>query len=188
MNYHPLYSIESHGTYGFHGIKIDVAAHPKLPDLKNDSIQEATHKAAAIIEDALMRRVIAENPDAQERAKNNREMILGFFALPIFAKEIPNGYCNRWCCAHLPWLIVTTQVGDIKIGWRKSVINIDWSATKDTCTAGVLFPNEDVTKEDRLIHAWSQEKAKAYIHAILTGIPLAQNNSQNSIDAPCPAC
>ena len=87
---------------------------------------------------------------------------------PIYIEEIPNGYCNRACCRHLPWFIVTTTVGRIKIGWRKRVIEIDWSDTKGTAEAETLFAAEDVTKGTRYIHAWSVEKAKSYVAAIMS--------------------
>ena len=64
----------------------------------------------------------------------------------IFVEEIPNGYCNEPCCSRLPWFIVTTPVGHIKIGWRKRVINIDWTNTLQKKNGHELFPNEDVTK------------------------------------------
>jgi hypothetical protein len=87
-------------------------------------------------------------------------------------EEIPNGYCNRYCCAHLPWYIVTTRLGRIKIGWRKSVINIDWAETQGTKTSEELFQSENVTKDTRGIHAWGYEKARAYVGAIITGVSL----------------
>ena len=86
----------------------------------------------------------------------------------IYVEEIPNGYCNRYCCKHLPWFVVTTKVGRITIGWRKRVINIDWEGSAITKKANELFPQEDVTKGDKLIHAWGYEKAKEYIGVLLS--------------------
>jgi len=34
-----------------------------------------------------------------------------------------------------------------------------------------LFPNEDVTKESRMIHAWGYEKAKEYVDVLMNCRP-----------------
>ena len=54
--------------------------------------------------------------------------------------------------------------GDIKIGWRKRVISIDWSSTKRNLLH--LFKDEDVTKEPYLVHAWGTDKAVDYLKRI----------------------
>lgn len=57
------------------------------------------------------------------------------------------------------WWFVKTSRGWVKIGWRKRVINIDWTHTdirkKPT--------EDDVTKYDNCVHAWSIEKAIEYV-------------------------
>lgn len=68
---------------------------------------------------------------------------------------------------HDPWLIVTTSKGRIKIGWRKRVISIDWSGSAIQHRANDLFKGEEVTKDEKLIHAWGIEKAQEYINALL---------------------
>ena len=102
-------------------------------------------------------------PEAWGHAAVERARLLGLFEGPIFAEEIPNGYCGPQCCFHRKWFIVTTRIGHIKIGWRKRVISIDWERTLVTKTAEELFPKEEVTKRGRLIHAYGYEKAKEYI-------------------------
>lgn len=93
--------------------------------------------------------------------------LLSCFPSRIYAREIPNGYCSEVCCKDRTWLIVTTEVGHIKIGPRKRVIVIDWSDS-DVDTLGVdLFPGEDTTKQLRSIHAWGIDKAKEYVARIL---------------------
>ena len=77
--------------------------------------------------------------------------------------EIPNEYCGPKCCPHSVWFLVSTKIGTIKIGWRKKVINIEWDQTALTKTAQELFPQEDVTKQGRMIHAWTYEKAQEYL-------------------------
>jgi hypothetical protein len=101
-----------------------------------------------------------------QEAADERAAILGLFPNPIFVEDLPNGYCSRGCCRHRPWFLVTTPIGRIKIGWRKRVISITWDDT-DRPYADQLFPNEDVTKFNKTIHAWGLEKAKEYLKVLL---------------------
>lgn len=82
-----------------------------------------------------------------------------------------------------PWYLVRTPKGTIKIGWRKHVINVDWSelvkaqlqsmpgefnyekenAAREKFGGSVLFPNDDVTKGDYYIHAYGYNKLEEYL-------------------------
>ena len=65
---------------------------------------------------------------------------------------IPNEYCQCDICTD--WFNVVTKLGVIKIGWRKSVINIDWSGCySDEADGTKIFQKEDVTKDKNYIHA-----------------------------------
>lgn len=177
LDYHNLHKSESAGVYGAFGLVIQVAVHPPEDqhielDLSASPIWNAVYEAERLIKAAIMEQAIGKMPGAQARAKAEREELLGLFAEPIFVQEIPNGYCSDYCCKHLPWFVVTTKVGPITIGWRKRVINIDWRATQGTKTSKELFSGEDVTKDERGIHAWGIEKAKQYVDAIISGVPL----------------
>ena len=165
--YKTLTGFESLGSIGSLGVRIEVAG-SNLPDLEIDDIRDAGYKAMDSIKEAITAAIMAADPKAQERAKEEREEILGCFDGPIYVEEIPNGYGKQGCCRHLPWFVVTTAVGRIKIGWRKRVIEIDWSETKGTAEAETLFAAEDVTKGTRYIHAWSVKKAKSYVAAIMS--------------------
>lgn len=168
MEYVTLHKVESYGNRGGFGLEIKVAA-DHLPDLKQDSIKHSTYKAVRIIESEVQAAIIQNDPKTSDRVTENRKLIQ-LFPEPIFVEEIPNQYCSDWCCRHLPWFVVTTVVGRFTIGWRKRVINIDWSETVGTQDTQVLFSNEDVTKGDKYIHAWSLEDAKKYIECILENI------------------
>lgn len=163
MKYEQAYRSEGYGAFEL-GIDIRVAA----PAGVTDEVSRAAYKAADILEQAITRDFFANNKDAQERAESERRQLLACFgAVPIFTESIPNGYCDRSCCEHLPWFKVATPVGYIRVGWRKRVIVIDWSdAPLVSAKAEELFPDEDVTKEGRLIHAWSYEKAREYLDLI----------------------
>jgi len=82
-----------------------------------------------------------------------------------------------------PWILMRTPKGSIKMGWRKRVISIDWSdvvafhckelkdfkdheakeAIEKSFLAKTLFPDEDVTKDEFLIHAWGYGKLLEYL-------------------------
>jgi hypothetical protein len=107
--------------------------------------------------------------DQQAKAAGDecvRSLLACFDKMLIYVERIPNGYCSKWCCAHIPWLVVTTRFGRITVGWRKRVISIDWSQSDIKSMATEIFPNEDVTKEGQMIHAWGYKKAKQYINRL----------------------
>jgi hypothetical protein len=164
MEYTKVFDEEGFGDYGEFGIRIFIGTDHELNADERITVREAASKIRA----AVMERSIALNSTAREQAAEERKGLLGLFPDLIYAEEIPNGYCSQWCCKHLPWFIVTTRCGRIKIGWRKRVIEIDWSDSAVTATAEKLFPNENVTKDGRIIHAWGYDKAREYIDRILT--------------------
>lgn len=83
---------------------------------------------------------------------------------------LPNGYCDQPCCANIPWFMFHTIDGDIKIGWRKRVISIEWQKNFKDFDFEALFGDEDVTKwqqgKVRGIHAWGSEKAYEYLSKV----------------------
>lgn len=85
----------------------------------------------------------------------------------IYTKQIENKYSDLGSFKFRKWLEVTTRKGIIVIGWRKRVINIDWSMSDIKKNAYDLFPDEDVTKGNCYIHAWGINKAKEYIDVLL---------------------
>lgn len=84
---------------------------------------------------------------------------------------LPNGYCNRDCCSHIPWFLFHTIDGDIIMGWRKRVISIEWQENYKSFDMNKLFGTEDVTKWEnggkRGIHAWGNDKAYEYLKKVL---------------------
>ena len=65
--------------------------------------------------------------------------------------------------------MVTTQKGRIKLGWRKRVINIDWSESDIDLDGNEIFKDERVTTGDKYVHAWSYEKAIEYLTKLNSG-------------------
>ncbi len=159
------YRIQSFGNTYKLELEIYIDAGRDLTDTDNYNIREV----AKTIEKNILQESIRLNPQSAVEAAKEKKDILGLFEERIiFSEEIPNGYCNEYCCKHLPWFVVTTNKGRIKIGWRKSVINIDWSDSIIKEKAETIFPNENVTKGDYIIHAWGLEKAKEYINSLLS--------------------
>lgn len=63
-----------------------------------------------------------------------------------------------------PWFRLRTKVGHFVIGWRKRVIQIDWSETGFDGTE--LFTGEGVTRGAHMIHALGTDKAVEYLGKI----------------------
>jgi hypothetical protein len=63
-----------------------------------------------------------------------------------------------------PWWLVKTPDGMIAIGWRKRVIQIDWADTPIRMTV----TEDDVTKSETMVHAYSYGKALEYLAALAT--------------------
>jgi hypothetical protein len=81
-------------------------------------------------------------------------------------RAIPNEYYTSDPAWFGPWFIVETDKGPLRIGSRKSVINIDWSQTKYNHNGDYLFSEENVTKDDAMIHAHGKDKAIEYLRKL----------------------
>lgn len=118
------------------------------------------------------------DPTGPDRRRQLRQAFESLYAgigeTAVYVEEVPNRYggddpfyINR------PWFRITSRIGHILIGWRKSVINIDWSDTVVKPVGVELFPNEDVTRGERwqdgggrYIHAHGYENAARYLRVL----------------------
>lgn len=167
LPYTKVYEAESFGKFTF-GVQILVHCSEPI-DLKTENIQLTFNKVGGLIMSELQAEAIANDPASMEQAKMERESLIGCFeGAKIFVEEIPNGYMPGPRCRHLPWFVVTTEIGRFKIGWRKRVIHLEWTETTVKATAEDLFPTEDVTKTERIIHAYGYVKAAEYIQRIVS--------------------
>ncbi len=158
------YKIRMVGSQGMLEVEIMVDINRDLTDTDNDNLEIAGKQIIA----SLLEESIRLNPNSKKESEENKSAIVGLFEnRAIFVEEIPNGYCSNYCCKHLPWFVITTNKGRIEIGWRKRVLVIDWKDSTIKESAEDLFPNEDVTKDKKLIHAWGYEKAREYIDILL---------------------
>ena len=165
-DYKEVYGFSQFGSGGGFGIKILVACTAPI-DYKEEKIHEVLSDSGDKILDIVLSTALHLDPEELKNAALVKSKLLALFPKPIYVEEIPNGYCSQYCCRHKPWFKVTSVVGHFVIGWRKSVINIDWSETRGTKSAAELFQNEPVTKGKKHIHAWSYEAAERYIVDIM---------------------
>jgi len=79
-------------------------------------------------------------------------------------RAIPNLYgSGPWTG---PWFLAeTAEIGLVRVGWRKSVIEIDWSKGRAGDRLS-LFAGEEITKEATLVHAYGYEKAADYLRRL----------------------
>lgn len=123
------------------------------PQREGDPHRHKSCKALAVIEEeqALFKEILdrSEMPYTSMRAIPNE-----YYTDPTFFG---------------PWFIVDTPWGPLRIGYRKRVINIDWSDTQINHNGGVTFKGEGVTIGRTYIHAWGKEKAIEYLRVLANG-------------------
>lgn len=76
-----------------------------------------------------------------------------------WVEELSNRY---WPIAYAPlppWFLFNTNIGLLIIGRRKRVIEIDWRRTD----LRVIVTDDDVTKSETCVHAYSLVKAAEYL-------------------------
>lgn len=155
---------------GVLGVKIMVLTQRDLTD--ND--RRAGYKAIRDLDAALdmeTARLDPKTEDDRVREKADIEKVFVDAGFPvIFMEPIPNEYFgpNDPWSLRSPWYVITTPIGHIKIGWRKRVLALDWSRSTVKVAVDTLFPSEDVTKGDHMIHAWSYAKATEYLTKLRT--------------------
>lgn len=110
--------------------------------------------------------------------------MLGESAVSI--ERLPNGYCgdnphNCEICSDRPWWKVTFKnVGPITIGWRKRVINIDWSETGHSLDPDKINERE-VTKSSTMIHAYGYAEALSNLTAIIHMIRIQKRDREREL-------
>lgn len=88
-----------------------------------------------------------------------------------YYREVPNEYWTDHYGLDRPWLLVHTDIGIIKIGYRKRVVSIDWGETclaAESSNAATLFPDVVLDGDDPYnVHAWSPEDAREFLERLL---------------------
>lgn len=158
---------ECWGDAGSFGVKIMLAGDAVDIAFNQKAERMLSRQAEEIFKGLAAAKIAADPKTAEKVAATCAQLLECFSGQEIFVEPIQNEYCKDWCCRHKRSYIVVTRKGPIKIGWRKSVISIDWSNSQILATADALFPTENVTKDGRLIHAWGYDKAHEYVTRLL---------------------
>lgn len=152
---------------GVVGVKILISSPIDWNDIANEELGYQIERVSGSIVESIYCQLEMAKPEFSSRKQKVIDDLLACFPKDIQFEEVPNQYCRRHCCLGRPWLKVKTKIGDIVIGWRKRVINIDWGDSDQEATGDQMFPNENVTKDKTYIHAWGYDKAKEYIDKII---------------------
>lgn len=153
---------------------IDMTPDPKWPDLPINSTgwiapPDGLEHVIEAGDKAHIAAVSWEHKECHKKTITNevRVQFVKVFTAAGFGfvepRQIQNEYCRCEYCA--PWFAVSTQHGIIKVGWRKRVINLDYSGLK-VDVPDELFKLEDCTKWHGGIHAWGYDKLTEYLTAI----------------------
>lgn len=97
--------------------------------------------------------------------------------------KVPNEYTSEEEDFVPPWYLVETEYGKFKIGWRHSVINVDFSGVDSDIKVDILslFADEDVTKSCTYIHAHGIRKAEEYLHKIFSACYIARAEKAKAV-------
>lgn len=161
MEFQEVYKIQSWGGRdGDKGVIVSAAVGRQCTDDENAMLYKFCNEFLSLVaKNNLLRDKAYMDNIAEDKKK-----LLACFDTVIYVKEIPNGYSSDMIN---PWFLITTNRGIIRMGWRKRVIHIDWDESDITYRSEDLFPEEDVTKFDRTIHAHGYEKAREYLTVLL---------------------
>lgn len=83
----------------------------------------------------------------------------------VGSEHLPNGYwpeVYEEVRRSSPWFLIFTDFGPVKIGWRKRVLSISWEHTK----VRAIVTQDDVSKSNTDVHAWTYAKAVEYLTAL----------------------
>jgi hypothetical protein len=177
QKYQLLYSREGMGSsvYGWSGVRIEVQGrdlptyHDRTTDLEwPEILRKASYDAAKLIEDALEEVLARQNQAFMDGCAQAKANLLSLFPAPFYYEEVPNQYeGGSWYGRLNPWLkVYLPTYGPILIGWRKRVIQLDWSESLIQADGYELFASEDVTKGISSIHCWSLDKARDYLNRL----------------------
>lgn len=164
-------------VFGWTGVKIDVAGKnlPDFPlsykDKEHRILLDAVEEAGRLVTKALEEIQAVRNQEFMNSVKAEKQSLISLFPDQVFVEEIKNGYGSGhdWYDRMKPWFKITVpKTGHFVIGWRKRVIHLEWTGTSIKEEAKDLFPFEEVTKHEKVIHCWGLDKAREYVNILIT--------------------
>ena len=173
-----LYAVVSQhecvGSNGTYGVVINLSV--------NREITEAEQSRCNAMAEELIRLMQCEtvrmDPDTRKAKIATRDLFIQRFRDahldPVFVEEIPNGY---WGPDHpagveSPWYVITSKIGRIRIGWRKRVVEINWSdsilkpliATREAIGSKIFSDVKARTVGDTFVHCWTDTEI---VHSLI---------------------
>ena len=102
----------------------------------------------------------------RKQTHEEAEAIVKLAGFNVLAKwELANGYwpdSPDYDDVRRPWWLFLTEIGPVRLGWRKKVLELDW----EKCAVRAVVTADNVTKSETYVHAWSTEKAVEYLKAL----------------------
>lgn len=100
-----------------------------------------------------------------EKTRKEFEEVFRAADVEIMSMEaVPNEYGSYEYRG--PWFRVLTSVGQLRIGWRKRVIEICLEGGSPGEDCREMIQGEETTITEKYVHAWDHEKAAEYIGKI----------------------
>jgi hypothetical protein len=169
LEWKTVHGSTSFGGSGVLGIRTQALSSKPLDWAENKALWRAAYQAQDLLEKAARQEILLADQGMKAKGEAETAELIACFEGPIYVEKIHNGYDPDYF-VHNPWLIVTTTVGRFTIGWRKRVIHLEWGDVPGAGKGSDLFPDESTTTGDHYIHAWSIEKAKEYVAAVVASV------------------
>ena len=162
------YKIRSVGIA--YSVDIEIYASVSNRDFNDGDDRILFSDVGSLLFEGLKLNTAKADPAGPAKRKAEREQFVSAFKKaglnPVYVEEMPNQYCSDPCCLNTPWFQITSEIGHIVIGWRKSVVEIRIDKTCLPQDTRKMFPGEDTTREDGYIHAWGMKKVVEYLSVL----------------------
>lgn len=162
------------------GVRIYGRCGRPLTDADRQACSDARRRLGdAVCEETALRSLSVKSA-AEARLEWFRRQFVRAGLTPVLVEPIPNGYwptTGAYADVRLgsPWAIVTSEIGRVQIGWRKRVVEIDWSNSLVREDAPTLFPLVTDTKGsngERYIHAWNDDATVEILSKLAAALPV----------------
>jgi hypothetical protein len=163
--YRLLTSESSESDSGVWGVRIYVrGAREELSDVDRMRVSAGRKMVMDAIQEDAARASAKIAASAADVIARFRQLFKAADLNPVCIEPIPNGYwptSGEYAEVRLanPWAIVTSELGRVRMGPRKNVMDINWSDSLVTADAPTLFTDRAATTGgagQRWLHAWNE--------------------------------